>query len=71
MHMTKRRISENKKYEDRENANPGLDADHSSEGETVTSQFNDDNDRITGYDDGESDDKDENSKAVGSPLDDK
>ncbi|TCD01682.1 hypothetical protein [Pedobacter psychroterrae] len=51
--------------------NLGLDADHSSEGDTLNSRLNDDNNRITGNPGGENDIKDEDNHAICSPLDQK
>lgn len=46
----------------------GLDADNSSEGPSLQARLNDDNDRISGNPDGESDTDEE---GIFSPLDDK
>lgn len=51
--------------------NLGLDADHSSEGDTLNNRLNDDNDRITGNPNGESDINDEDNHAIDTPLDQK
>ena len=51
--------------------NLGLDADQSSEGPSVTSRLNDDNDRITGNPNGENDKRDDSDSAITSPLDEK
>ncbi|HKG07703.1 MAG TPA: hypothetical protein VKB19_14635 [Pedobacter sp.] len=68
---------ENKKNPTRENnseeeyPNLGLDADHSSDGETIADKLNDDNERVSGNPDGEDDDTDNNSATINSPLDEK
>lgn len=59
-----------RQYHD-ENDNPGLDADHSSDGATANSLLNDDNDRVSGHPDGESDDVDGEDSGIYSPLEDK
>lgn len=51
--------------------NLGLDADHSSEGDTLNNRLNDDNDRITGNPNGESDIEDEDDHAIDTPIDEK
>lgn len=49
----------------------GLDADHSSDGPTAAARLNDDNDRISGNPDGESDNADNDASGIYSPLEDK
>jgi len=60
-----------KKGNDEKDYNLGLDADHSSDGDTPEARWNDDNDRISGNPEGESDDSDNNTALINSPLDDK
>lgn len=67
--MESKKKSDRLKYDD-EHVNLGLDADHSSDGPTAAARLNDDNDRISGNPDGESDDAD-NASGVYSPLEDK
>ena len=67
---------ENKKKSERlkngdEPVNLGLDADHSSDGATAAARLNDDNDRISGNPDGESDDAADDANGFYSPLEDK
>ncbi|WP_276088404.1 hypothetical protein [Pedobacter sp. JY14-1] len=54
-----------------EEADLTADADGSSAGKTVAARFNDDNDRITGHPDGESDDSDFEPGTTFSTLEDK
>ncbi|HMI01351.1 MAG TPA: hypothetical protein VK541_02655 [Pedobacter sp.] len=68
--MESKKKSDHLKFDD-ENVNHGLDADHSSDGPTTTARMNDDNDRISGNPDGESDDADDDASGVYSPLEDK
>jgi hypothetical protein len=68
--MESKKKSSRLKFED-EHANLGLDADHSSDGPTTAAKLNDDNDRISGNPDGESDDTDDDASGVYSPLEDK
>lgn len=51
--------------------NLGLDADHSSEGDTLSNRLNDDHDRITGNPNGENDITEEDIDAINTPLDQK
>jgi hypothetical protein len=67
---------ESKKKSDRlksgdEPVNLGRDADHSSDGPNAAVRLNDDNDRISGNPDGESDDAADDDTGVYSPLEDK
>lgn len=68
--MESKKKSGRLKY-DEENVNLGLDADHSSDGPTAAARLNDDNDRISGNPDGESDDIDDGASGVYTPLEDK
>ncbi len=51
--------------------NLGLDADHSSDGPSMSSRLNDDNDRITGNQHGENDERAEDDYTINTPLDEK
>ena len=68
--MESKKKSDHLKYDD-EQVNLGLDADHSSDGTTTAARLNDDNDRISGNPDGESDDTDNDASGVYAPLEDK
>ena len=68
--MESKKKSDRLKYDD-EYVNVGLDADHSSDGTTTAARLNDDNDRISGNPDGESDDTDNDAPGVYAPLEDK
>jgi hypothetical protein len=68
--MESKKKSGNLKNDD-EPVNLGLDADHSSDGPTAAAKLNDDNDRISGISDGESDDSDDGAAGIYSPLEDK
>jgi hypothetical protein len=68
--MENKKKSGRLKY-DEENVNLGLDADHSSDGPTAAARLNDDNDRISGNPDGESDDIDDGASGTYTPLEDK
>jgi hypothetical protein len=52
-------------------ANLGLDADHSSEENSIFSRLDDDNDRISGNPDGEKDESKTDKEGFYAPLDDK
>lgn len=69
--MERKNKSDLQQPENIENVNLGLDSDHSSDGATVSARFNDDNDRISGKPDGESDDSDDNDSGTYTSLEDK
>lgn len=67
----KKGVERNRKLAEEEEADLTADADGSSAGKTVAARFNDDNDRITGHPDGESDDSDFEPGTTFSTLEDK
>ena len=66
-----KRNQERKSKLEESSENLGLDADHSSEGDTLNNKLNDDNDRITGNPNGESDNESEDDHSIDTPLDQK
>ncbi|MES2457695.1 MAG: hypothetical protein V4594_19210 [Bacteroidota bacterium] len=54
-----------------ESSNPGLDADHSSDGDTVKSRYNDDNEMVSGVSEGADESHRPVHRKISSPLDEK
>jgi len=69
--MNEKKVNESNRKLAEEEADLTADADGSSAGRTVAARFNDDNDRITGHPEGESDDSDFEPGTTFSTLEDK